>query len=711
MMIVRQAAVPKGQSLQAQNSVSLYKAYRRTMIALGIIAILALFNLLLPPDIRRAQDISRDVLAADGTALRTYLTRDGMVRHDATLGTVNQRYLDLLIAYEDQRFYRHSGVDGLSILRATGQDIRAGKIVSGGSTLTMQVARLLEPRPRGVIAKLMEMIRAWQLELHYSKREILAMYIKLAPMGGNLEGIEAASRQYFNKPAKSLSLSDAATLIALPQSPTRLRRDMVALKIARNKILAIAGARAGYRRADIIAAQASPVGLHFQALRFSAPQLADRMLATSELRHIQTTLIAGTQLTLERNAPRWRRTLDPRASLAILVADIRTREVRAYVATADFAAKDRSGQVDMVTAIRSPGSALKPFLYARAFDQGIAHPLTLVDDVETRFGSYTPTNFQEQYHGRVTLTDALRLSLNVPAVLLMDRIGPVAFTEQMRRDGLDLQLPKGVRPGLPVALGGVGVTLENLVAAYCALADDGIIKRLRFATKQETGNQETGNQETGNQETGKLPDAFAGEAARVAVATILRTTNPPDGVANRSSATRAIALKTGTSYGYRDAWGFGFDGKHVVGVWTGRPDGTPSPGRFGVNTAAPILYDVFDLIGVRQPVIVPNTLAQAPAALTSLTPGPAQRTLKIAFPVDGAIVPYIAGKAMPLEVRGGKAPYLWIANGDMVGEASPGQSLMWTPDGPGFHTLTLVDATGRATSVRIRISETVGFVP
>ncbi len=676
--------------------------YPRACALIGIGLTLAALNQLLPPDLSRAQSISRTVIAADNTPLRTYLTVDGMVRYQADVAQVSPRYIDLLIAYEDQRFYRHAGVDGFALARAGVQALRSGHVISGGSTLTMQVARLLEPRPRTVAAKVIEILRATQLELRFSKREILALYLTLAPMGGNLEGVDAAASQYFNKPAAELSLADAATLIALPQSPTKLRRATSALRLARNKILRTAAIRAGYRAADVAAAVASPVGLRFRSTAFSAPQLADRRLAQAPPGQVRipTTLNGPWQRSLERNTARWRQSLDTQASLAILVVDSHTRAARAYVATADFTSRTRDGQVDMVTAIRSPGSALKPFIYARAFDQGLAHPMTLVDDVETRFGSYAPANFQDQYHGRVTLSDALRLSLNVPAVLLLDRLGPVAFTEAMRREGLPLVLPKGVQPGLPVALGGVGVTLEQLCAAYAALADDGRIRPIRLDPSAPAA---------------AAPEPFAGEGARAVVRAILRTSIPPDGVANHAARTLAIGLKTGTSYGYRDAWAFGFDGRHVVGVWTGRPDGTPSPGRFGVNTAAPILYDVFDLIGVTPPDTSAREAATAvPAALAALAPGPAgtaQRSLKIAFPIDGAIVPYLPGKAIPLEVRGGKSPFMWVANGALVGSATPGQSLMWVPDGPGFQTLTVVDATGRAASVALRISETAGFVP
>ncbi len=663
----------------------------------GLLLCAGLF-LLLPPDMSRYRNSSRIVVAANGAALRTYLTQDGMVRLRAMPDKVNPTYLKLLIAYEDKRFFLHHGVDGLSLMRATGQALRARKIVSGGSTLTMQVAKLLEPRPRTLVSKLIEIIRAWQLEARYSKSEILSMYLTLAPMGGNLEGIEAASKGYFNKRARSLTISEAATLIALPQSPTKLRKNAKLLTLARNKVLTIAGDKAAIPVADIKAAERTLVRLRDVAQPFSAPLLADRLLKTSRATEVRSTIDAKLQSDLERKTLAWSRTLDPQASLAILVVDIHTRTVQAYVGSANFSANARAGQVDAATAVRSPGSALKPFIYARAFDDGLAHPMTLVDDVETRFGSYAPTNFEDQYHGRVTLADALRLSLNVPAVLLMDRIGPIHFTEQMRDAGLELTLPKGTRPGLPVALGGVGVTLEHMAASYAALGDDGIIRPLVYQPAQAPA--------------GDIRDAFAGQQARHWVTNILRGAAPPDGIPATSAAARAISLKTGTSYGYRDAWAFGYDARHVVAVWTGRPDGTPSPGHFGVNTAAPILFDVFELTGIhpRSGALDIGMGAPLAPAMASIGPGNiAQRSLKIAFPVDGTTLPFIADKRIPLEVRGGKSPFLWIANGSAVGEATPGQSLMWVPDGPGYHTLTVVDAIGRSASARIRISEAMSF--
>jgi penicillin-binding protein 1C len=670
---------------------------RLLRIFYSFLAGVALAFVALPPNTSRYDTASRLVLASNGTALRTYLTPDGMVRLRSSVTSVNPAYLQLLIAYEDQRFFLHTGVDAAAVLRAAGQALHDGHIVSGGSTLTMQVVRLLEPRPRTVGAKLVEMVRALQLESRYSKTEILNMYLTLAPMGGNLEGVSAASKSYFNKNPHKITLSEAATLIALPQSPTRLRKNPAALTRARNKILAIASARTDMPAADVQAALRTRVRLRDVALTFSAPLLADRLMKQSGQHTISSTIDAQLQAGLERKTTAWSRTIDPQASLAILVVERKTRAVKAYIGSARFTAAARAGQVDAVTAVRSPGSALKPFIYARAFDDGLAHPMTLVDDVETRFGVYAPANFEDQYHGRVTLADALRLSLNVPAVLLLDQIGPVNFTEQMRAHGLPLHLPKGAKPGLPIALGGVGVTLEDMAAAYAALGDDGVIRPLVFMPATEKP---------------PVRETFAGDQARRWTADILRGAPPPDGVPAASAATRAISLKTGTSYGYRDAWAFGFDARHVVAVWTGRPDGTPSPGRFGVNTAAPILFDVFDLTGVRPRTGAPDIGMGTPLAprLAALGPGNSpQRAFKIAYPIDGSALPYIPGKGLPLEVRGGKAPYLWIANGTAVGEARPGQSVMWVPDGPGFHSLTVVDATGRSAAARIRIRQDMSF--
>jgi penicillin-binding protein 1C len=662
-------------------------------------AAVLLLDLLLPPNMARFEQRSAVVRAADGSVLRSYLTPDGMVRLLAEPAQVGARYQQLLIAYEDRRFWQHSGVDARALGRALWQMLRSGQIVSGGSTLTMQVARLLEPRPRTLFAKAVEIVRAWQLERRYSKAQILQMYLTLAPFGGNLEGIEAGSHGLFGKRPAQLNVAQAAVLVALPQSPTRLRTAVArpALKAARNKVLRVAGARAGIATADIAAAMREPVKLFITAQPFRAPHLADRVRGQNK--DVRTTLDARTQRAMETKIAAWRGSIDPRASLAILVVDIKSRAVKAYIGSAGFRDSVRDGQVDAVQAVRSPGSALKPFIYARAFDDALAHPMTLIDDVETSFGIYAPSNFEDQYHGRVTLADALRLSLNVPAVILLDKIGPVAFTAKMQRSGLAMQLPKGARPGLPIALGGVGVRLDDMAASYAALASDGIIRPLRYVQAPHA----------------KLTaPEIAGARARHWVSDILRSAPLPDGVSETAPAAHRISVKTGTSYGYRDAWAFGYDQQHVVAVWTGRPDGSSSPGHFGVNTAAPILFDVFALLGVAAPTQAPNVGRDdmLPPHLAQIGPAADQRTaraLRIAYPVDGTVMPFLPQRPVALEARGGTAPLTWLVNGQPLGVAAVGQSLSWTPDGPGFHTIILLDASGRAAKARVRLSEAISI--
>jgi len=677
-------------------------------VLFGLVALFAL-DLLLPPDMSRYRDLSLSVTDSAGQPLRTYLARDGMLRMPVAVPRVNRTYLDLLLAYEDRRFRNHPGVDPLALARALGQAIRAGQVVSGGSTLTMQVARLLEPRPRTPGAKLIEMLRALQLERRYSKDEILGFYLTLAPFGGNLEGVRTASLAYFGREPAQLTLPQAALLVALPQAPTRLRRDMSGrqARAARNKVLHLAGPRIGLGAAEIGNAMAEPLRLVARPLRFSAPHLADRLRReTGNLPpdgRIASTLDGRLQGALENRARGWEGRLDPQASLGLLVVDTATRTVRVYLGSTRFRAAARAGQVDATTAVRSPGSTLKPFLYALAFDRGLAHPATLVDDVETRFGHYTPVNFREAYHGRVTLAEALRQSMNVPAVLLMDRLGPVFTYERLQRAGLGLRLPAGVQPGLPVALGGVGTTLENLVGGYAALASDGVVRSLRYSPTSPLRPAGDGA-------------PLTGELARDWVGAILRTAPRPDGVPIIGAAqTGAIAVKTGTSYGFRDAWALGYDGRHTVGVWTGRPDGTPSPGRFGVETAAPILFEVFDLLGVRTPGPLADLLPTAPlppakavlARGTDINAAAGQRRLAIRFPVDGAVIALDGNRPIPLEAAGGQRPYTWLVNGAPAGRSGTGGAVMWTPDGPGFQDVSVIDAGGAAARVRVRLTRTV----
>ncbi len=666
---------------------------------------------LYPPDLSRLSRLSQEVRDRDGGLLRAYLTEDGFYRLPASLDEVDRRYLEMLIAYEDRRFWRHGGIDGLALLRAAGQALANGRVVSGASTITMQTARLLEPRPRRLSSKLLEMFRALQLERRYSKQRILSMYLTLAPFGGNLEGVRAAARRYLGRPAHELTAAEAALLVALPQAPSRLRPDRHpdAARFARNKVLEREAVVALLSEAEANRARAEPLHLAVAPLPFSAPHLADRLRdGNAGAPVLRSRLDGPLQRRLEVLVRAEARRLGPRISIALLVVDNENREVLVYVGSSDFADESRDGQVDVVRALRSPGSTLKPALYAMAFDRGIAHPATFVDDVPTQFGDYAPANFMSRHYGRVTLAEALQLSLNVPAVALLRRLGPVAFAERLRRDGIDLKVgaDDGV-PGLAVALGGVGTTLEDLVRVYAALASDGRLRPLRYLESESLPAPRRG-----------LPLIRA--AARWYVGEILRAARPPGDLlpdAYRKSR-RGIAFKTGTSYGFRDAWSIGYDAAHTVGVWVGRPDGTSNPGHFGANTAAPLLFQVFDHLPAQQvapPERPPGALPLAPATLPpglrhldeerSLGPvlaaGPPPRIL---FPPDQTVVGLPPpGRALSLEAEGGRRPLTWIVNGRPLSLRRGRWRARWVPDGVGYSEILLVDALGRRARARVRL--------
>ena len=668
-----------------------------------------------PPDLSRLERLSSALLDRDGRPLRTYLSADGFLRLPAESERVEPRYLEMLIAYEDKRFRRHAGVDPLALLRALGQALAAGRVVSGASTLTMQVARLLEPRPRTLRSKLIEMARAWQLERRYGKDQILSIYLTLAPFGGNREGVEAAARSYFGQSAQRLSPAQAALLVALPQAPTRLRPDRhpEAARAARNKVLARVAERIGLSPADLRAAQAEPLRLAAGALSFAAPHFADHAMAGRALAGrsglVESSLDGPLQRALEGLARAEARRLGPRASLAILVVENRGRRIAAYLGSADFRDDRRQGQVDMVRALRSPGSTLKPALYALAFQRKLLHPATLMSDVPTQFGDYAPANFMKRHFGAVTATEALQLSLNVPAVAVLERLGPVSVTERLRRAGLALRFgAPDTRPGLALALGGVGVTLEGLVRLYAALADDGRLRPLSgLATAAEAGAQEA--------------EPLFGPAARWYVGEILRGVRPPEDHFPdlRRRQARHIAYKTGTSYGFRDAWAIGYTPRHTVGVWVGRPDGTPSPGRYGANTAAPLLFQVFDHLGGETPA--PAARPDGALALGGQGLPPALRRFsgaglappssgrpapRILFPLDRARIALpAAGRPLLLEAEGGARPLTWLVDGaPLVGRAR-GARAQWRPDGPGFSRVVLVDAEGRRSEARVQLVE------
>lgn len=668
---------------------------------LGFLFLDALF----PPSLDRFQATSVEVRANDGSLMRLFPVENGRLRSRATIDEVDPLFVRMLVAYEDKRFFRHGGVDVLAMARAIWQAARHGEIVSGASTLTMQTARLLEPRPRTIRSKMIELFRAIQLEKHFTKEEILEIYLTLAPYGGNLEGIKAASHVYFGHSPGSLTPDEAALLVVLPQAPARLRpdRNQQLAHMARAKVLNRVREDIGLSHHLARLATSAPVPLTRKAMPFIAPHLADRawLAAGNQNLRLVTTIDPIIQKKLETLASVAAAGTHPGASTAILVVDNKSRNIVAYVGSAGYTDRARNGFVDMVQAVRSPGSALKPFIFGMAFDRNIAHPLTRIRDEARQFGTYAPTNFSDRFHGEVSAADALRKSLNVPTVALLDRLGPVHFTEALRDTGASIHLPGEEKPGLAVALGGLGISLEDLVMLYAALADDGQARPLAYLKD---------NMKNGPAPTAAMGERLVSTDSQKALSRILATIGAPGDRLPREFQRnpRHIAFKTGTSYGFRDALALGYDSRFTVGVWVGRPDGTPLPGHYGSGTAAPILFDAFDLL----PPGAPMTIQTETATFTDLPPvlryfdnpqvargSHKTSPLSVAFPVTESMIE-ITGTNTPLalEASGGQLPLQWFVDGRPLPKHRWSRAHTLMLEGEGFYRVSVVDKNGNRAS-------------
>jgi penicillin-binding protein 1C len=524
------------------------------------------------------------VAAADGTPLRTFADKEGLWRYPVAQSQVSPLYRQALLGYEDRWFCYHPGVNPLSIVRAMGQNLRAGRVISGGSTLTMQVARLIDPHRRSVTGKLKQVFRALQLEWHWSKDEILTYYMNHAPFGGTIEGVQAAALTYLGKSAEELSHAEAALLAVLPQAPSRLRPDRAPVKAqkARDKVLGRLQSL-GVWPAEVVAdAMQETVFAERYSAALSCPLLARRLRKANPGREVVTTFIdCRLQYQLEALAKQYAFRLPSTNSTAILVVDHRTMGVKAYVGSVDFENRVRFGHVDMVTALRSPGSALKPFLYGLSLDAGLIHSQSLLTDAPRLLGPYRPGNFANGFSGPVSATAALQRSLNVPAVQLLEALGPQTMADRLRNAGIRLQFPAGGRANLSMILGGVGTTLESLVMGYTALARGGMAGQLRYSSDD------------------LLQERYLlSPGAAWIVRDMLRHPFPGQGLLHLVQNRPAYAWKTGTSYGFRDAWAVAVSNDVTVGVWIGRPDGTPSPGQYGAATAAPLLTQVLEMLNL-----------------------------------------------------------------------------------------------------------------
>jgi penicillin-binding protein 1C len=658
-----------------------------------------------PPPIASAFPVSPEVVDRDGRLLRAFATPEGRWRLAANLDDVDQQFVKMLIAYEDKRYFDHEGVDFVALMRAAVQFAGNGRIISGGSTLSMQLARLMEPREsRSFGFKVKQILRAIQIERRMTKREILEAYLTLAPYGGNLEGIRAASLAYFGKEPSRLTLSESALLVALPQLPERRRpdRNPAGAHAARDRVLGrmVTSGLIDQSEADRAAAE------EFAAVRRPlpalAPHVASAALKNAPLERVhQLTISRRVQEGLETVAREAAKKLGPKLSVAMVMADAQTGEILGEVGSSDFFDASRSGWIDMTRTVRSPGSTLKPFIYGLAMEEGLVAQETIIEDRPTDFGGYRPRNFDMNYQGDVSIRQALQLSLNVPAVRLLDAVGPARLAARFRQVGATLDLPRDEPPGLAIGLGGVGITLHDLVQLYTGLSNGGQVKPLHDGAEPANAVPGTGG-------------AVLDEQAAWQIADILSGVRPPEG-----APARGIAYKTGTSYGYRDAWSIGFDGRYVLGVWIGRPDASATAGLSGYISAAPVLFEGFAKSGLAAVPLrpapagayrpkreeLPVTMARFTSGEELVASGPTEPAPQIVFPPQGARVDLGVASgnasALVMKIQGGRAPFRWLANGKPLATVERRRVASWVPDGAGTSTLTVIDAAGRAASVSV----------
>ena len=610
-----------------------------------------LWPLPLPKD-----DLARVVLAEDGTPLWRFADANGVWRYPVTTNQVSPYYLDALLTYEDRWFYQHPGVNPLALVRATWQNLSGARVVSGGSTLSMQVARLLDPHSRTLPGKLRQLWRTAQLEWHLSKDQILGLYLNRAPFGGTLQGVAAASWAYLGKSPLQLTRADAALLAVLPQAPSRLRPDRhpKRAQAARDKVLTRLAEFEVWPQSAVDEALEEPLLLAPRQEPSLAPLLARRLNRADSPPLIRTTIDATLQRRLEDLLLGWRARLPEHTSAAILVVEEETMAVRAYLGSVDINDARRFGHVDMISALRSPGSTLKPFLYGMTLDAGLIHSESLLQDVPRRYGDYRPGNFSSGFSGAVSASSALAMSLNLPAVQLLEAYGPKRFAAELRNGGVPLTLPPLAEPNLSLILGGAGSRLEDLVSGYSAFARGGKSANLRLQPQDTL------------RERRMLSPGSAWIVRRILSGQARPDIDPHADLVQRP----VLAWKTGTSYGFRDAWAIGVGPRFLIGIWIGRPDGTPVPGQFGLASAAPLMLQVHDMLinrdsqrGIAAPVQpVPMNVGVAaicwPLGQPMSKSDPNCRRQRFAWTLDTTTPPTLQAADQPLGL--GLLEKIWV---------------------------------------------------
>ncbi|MEO1014906.1 MAG: penicillin-binding protein 1C [Pseudomonadota bacterium] len=661
---------------------------------------IVLLDRLLPPPLANAAETGALLYDRDGDLLHAIAADGGVWRFAVAIDDVDPTFIDRLLLVEDKRFFAHPGVDPIALARALGDAVRTGEITSGASTITMQTARLLEPRARTIPAKIIEMLRALQIERRLTKDEILALYLTRAPYGGNIEGLRAASLIYFGKEPSRLNSAEQALLLALPQAPEARRPDRHP-NAARDGVRLIA-AKLAETSAALDGVEA-PIPVRRRILphrAYHAARHAVRSARADGVSDVTTTIDAPLQMAAQEIVRAHAEQSSDGATAAALVVDAATGEVLAHVGSSGRDAP--GGWIDLAQAVRSPGSTLKPFVYAAAFDDGRLAPETVVTDGPRAFDGYAPENFDRIFRGEVRVRDALRHSLNLPAVAALEAVGPRRFGASLQAAGVRLALPRradDTGPGLPTALGGAGLRLTDLARLYVGLARGGVAIPLtwRPGSPEDQGMAASGYQ-------------LMSAATAVRITDILRGAPAPPGRAPAKLAEGApiIAYKTGTSYGFRDALAIGSAGGLTIAVWSGRADGAPRPGRTGLKEAAPLLFDLFDAAARLDRLQLEGTQAND-LALVGSAPHrrqPMTDPLQLIHPTEGSEL-FADARGVALAARGGRPPRRWYVDGAPA--AKNGDRALWRPETAGFYEVTVVDADGQSASAAVRVRSAVAL--
>ncbi len=625
-----------------------------------------------------------------GALLNVRTIESGTWRMPVDIAELDSEFVEALLFIEDKRFYAHSGVDGASVLRALKSWKDQGKVVSGASTLTMQLVRQYKPRPRTFRSKVIESFEALRFELHFSKDEILSQYLTRISYGGNIEGVQAASRIYFGESPRYLSPDEIALLIALPQAPEARRPDRhaQAAKLGRNRILKKLAAGELIDETSHAHSRLAPIPLKKESLPQHAWLTAQKLSEEGDV--VQSWIEPSLQSDLEYQLKTYVAERPQTVNASAILVHAETRQIRAHAA---IGRRDHDGGwLDMTAAIRSPGSTLKPFVYGLGMDDGIIGRDTLIQDAPSRFGSYRPENFDRRYYGEVTVSQALQHSLNIPAVGILDKVGGRRLDQSLRAAGANATqsgpAAEGGSAGLALALGGTGLRATDLAMLYTAIANDGIAGPLSWTVEDQFTQSEF---ELLQPDTAKTIFDIMAAAPR------------PDGnmPAHLGQDIPKVAYKTGTSYGFRDSWAAGISGEYVIVVWVGRPDGGPRPGVTGRAAAAPLLFDIADRL--------PRHIAAYETVRTTDT---AER-IKAAQDIAPVILFPMNETEIAVSEFGDPSQGIDLliqASGDntrVYVDSRPIEKsrhrYSFVPESEGFYSLRVIDAAGHETKSRFRV--------